>query len=147
MAEDLSMCPDSVSLGQMLTSKPPNFRVRCKIALVLASSFVQLVDSPWMTEPHAFDKDSVLFLPGKLDEPHIRRTFCTMAEAKQDRNDCNKTSQPDVVSAPLSRLGITLLELCFGTTLQSQELRKSLPSGDTERMRDLFDVTAPRTNG
>lgn len=46
MEDDLPMCPDSVSLGQMLTSKPPNFRVRCKIALVLASSFVQLVDSP-----------------------------------------------------------------------------------------------------
>ncbi|TLD22747.1 hypothetical protein PspLS_07619 [Pyricularia sp. CBS 133598] len=134
MADDLPFCPDSVSLGQMLASKAPNFRVRCRIALVLASSFVQLVDSPWMTEPHAFDKDSILFLSGKLDEPHIRRAFSTMTETHQNHTDG--------VSAPLSRLGITLLELCFGTTLQSQELRKSLPSGDTERMRDLFDVTA-----
>ncbi|KAI6531314.1 hypothetical protein MCOR16_004336 [Pyricularia oryzae] len=84
--------------------------------------------------PHAFDKDSVLFLAGKLDEPHISRAFSTLTEAKQNPTDG--------VSAPLSRLGNTLLELCFGTTLQSQELRKSLPSGDTERMRDLFDVTA-----
>ncbi|ELQ33240.1 hypothetical protein OOU_Y34scaffold00979g23 [Pyricularia oryzae Y34] len=84
--------------------------------------------------PYAFDKDSVLFLAGKLDEPHISRAFSTLTEAKQNPTDG--------VSAPLSRLGNTLLELCFGTTLQSQELRKSLPSGDTERMRDLFDVTA-----
>ncbi|TLS28270.1 hypothetical protein PpBr36_00172 [Pyricularia pennisetigena] len=79
---------------------------------------------------------------GCLDEPHIRRALSKRTKVKRNHTESGKSLQPVGANAPLSRLGITLLELSFGVSLQSQELRKSVPSGDMERMRDLFDTTA-----
>jgi hypothetical protein len=96
-------------------------RKRYCLALTLASSYLQLGSTPWLGSN--LRKDGIIFLQASpdpesaiVDHPYIQR--------KMSRNIDN---QPP---ASLSSLGICLLELCFGTTLEATSFRRQLPAGD-----------------
>jgi len=114
---------ETVSLDALLhhSRSPLTRRRRYYLALILASSYLQLCSTPWLNAP--LRKDSILFLrdpssEGRLliDNPYICRKM-----AKQPTKDANDA---------ISTLGIRLLELCFGIPLEECEFRRQLPPGD-----------------
>ncbi|KAL7945838.1 hypothetical protein V8C42DRAFT_352819 [Trichoderma barbatum] len=133
----------SISLDRILrgdVSPRPTRRQRYTISLVLASSFLQLLETPWLTS--SFRKEDITFFSDPtnpnvflLDQPHIARVLAT-------------TSPKDGVALSLAQsldqFGILLLELCFGKILADQPLRKEWPSGQTEQEQTMFDVLAAR---
>ncbi|KAI1742314.1 hypothetical protein F4680DRAFT_413563 [Xylaria scruposa] len=124
---------------------PFSRRQRYALALTLASSFVQLIESPWFASH--WSEDNVVFLSDadqtcrpQIEQPHV----------------CQRLEQPkpELSSSPfmdglgpegqdsLSRLAIALLELCFGSTLDSQPYRRMLPEGQTQMEKTAFDIAA-----
>ncbi|KAL6825996.1 hypothetical protein J3E69DRAFT_280729 [Trichoderma sp. SZMC 28015] len=133
----------SISLDQILrgdVSPPPTRRQRYAISLALASSFLRLLETPWLTSP--FCREDITFFsdPTKsnvflLDQPYIARMLAT-------------TTSEDRVSASLAQsldqFAILLLELCFGKLLADQPLRKKWPAGETEEEQARLDAMAAR---
>ncbi|KAI0553066.1 hypothetical protein F4679DRAFT_591275 [Xylaria curta] len=100
---------------------PLSRRQRYALALTLASSFVQLIESPWFASH--WSEDNVVFL-----------------------SDTDQTCRPQIEQPhrqdSLSRLAIALLELCFGSTLDSQPYRRMLPDGQTQMEKTAFNIAA-----
>lgn len=146
--------PAYVTLEQILNGdvKPGPSRQECyAIALILASSFLQLLESPWFPPgSRAFDKTSVFFLADPcspnvflLHQPHIRRPFTALDTTDEDgETGSGGISRRLGVSASLVRLGITLLELCFRAPLEGQPYREALGAGRNEAQREAFDRAA-----
>lgn len=116
-----------------------NRRQRYCLALIIASSFLQLRKSPWL--PSAWSTSEISFFRDAddanvilLNRPYIERTFSAINTTK---------NQPESVSA-IALLGIVLLELCFGTLIDEHPIRKKFPPGD-ERERQVFDQAAAMT--
>lgn len=149
--------PRSVTLAQILNGevRPPLTRKGSyTVALIIASSFLQLLDSPWLpsaTSSRAFDKLSIVFLADPsdpnvflLNRPQISRMFRELAP-KDNSSSIQPSSAPQQsadVSAPLARLGITLLELCFRSPLERQHWRTLYGPGASDKEREGFDVLA-----
>lgn len=137
-----------MTLGQILEGSVlprPTRTQRYNISLIVASSFLQLLDSPWM--PASFDKTDIVFLGDPsdpnffiLDQPHINRD---LAASRNDTPPGSTPQGPGFTDA-LDHLGILLLELCFGAVLEGQPCRRSWPEGGNERERAVFDVMAAR---
>lgn len=133
----------SISLDHILggdVSPPPTRRQRYAISLALASSFLQLLETPWLTS--SFRKEDITFFSDPtntsiflLDQPHIARGLA--ASLSTDR--VNTT-----LAQALDQFGILLLELCFGKLLADQPLRKAWRTGETEEERARFDAMAAR---
>jgi hypothetical protein len=108
-------------------------RQRYHIALTLASSYCRLGYSPWIE--HQWSKSDILF-PCKSDgtvevhtvEPYVSRTF-------------HEVEQTEKRPVALGKLGIILLELCFGQLLQDNQIRSRLPLGD-EYTKETLDIAA-----
>jgi hypothetical protein len=107
-------------------------RRRYLLALTLASSFFQLGSTPWLSSP--LNKENIVFLEDPsdaqdtaLDVPYIRR--------EMSKNALPATA--DVISS----LGLRLLELCFGVSIENTKFRKQLGAGD-DTTSPLFDLTA-----
>ncbi|KLU85048.1 hypothetical protein MAPG_04080 [Magnaporthiopsis poae ATCC 64411] len=144
--------PTFVTLAQIINGdvKPPPTRTqRCVIALIVASSFLQLQDSPWLPsthKTHSLDKTSIVFHKDSasphvfpLDQPHIRRPFAALAAAPASQASSIPSS---FYSCSLPRLGITLLELCFSCSLESQPCRARYPPVDSEHLSAVYDNAA-----
>ncbi|KAI6278776.1 hypothetical protein MCOR14_011666 [Pyricularia oryzae] len=149
----------SVTLSQILNGEVRLSFTRkaiYTIAFIIASSFLQLLDSPWLpstASSRAFDKLSIVFLADPsnpniylLNRPQISRMLKELAS-----NDDSSSVQSRVApqrsadfSAPLARLGITLLELCFRSPLERQHCRMGWPPGSNDREREGFDILAAR---
>jgi hypothetical protein len=122
---------DTVSLGNLLRKDSTitlTRRQRYLIALTIASSYLQLHSTPWIS-PHWSKKD-ILFLrdsvnPNRihLEQPYVSRNFRPDHRSDDDNNHHSDGS--------LSNLGIMLLELCFGTALEDHELRQKYPQAVT----------------
>ena len=127
-----------VSLDQLLRQsfQPSlNRRQRYSLALALSSSFLQLRPSPWLQSPWkkeeiAFFRDPIDSKAILLDKPHITTDFTTSAPA----------SGTDDRSA-FASLGVILLELCFGTIIDTHPVRLKFPAGD-ELTKPSFDLLA-----
>ncbi|KAK8015887.1 hypothetical protein PG991_008775 [Apiospora marii] len=133
-----------VQLSQILCGEvqPPLTRKqRYRLALTLASSFVQLKDSPWMQT--SWGKECVYFARGEsdhvlfLDSPYMNHNFSpsmpTAPEAVQKAGE-------DVISGIIC-LGVILLELCFGRAIEHHPSRTKFPPGD-EQTKSAFDLIA-----
>lgn len=144
--------PTSVTLAQIIGGdvKPPPTRTqRYTIALIVASSLLQLHDSPWLPsihKAHSLDKASIVFHKDSasphvfpLDQPHIRRPFAALAAAPTSQASSTSSSS---FSCSLSRLGITLLELCFSRSLESQPCRAKYPPVESEHLLAVYDNAA-----
>jgi hypothetical protein len=141
----------SVTLDGMLRGAilpPPSRSQRYALSLTIASSFLQLADSPWLLPPTALRKADISFLSDPanpnlflLDQPHINRDF---AAARQETGTANNVAGPTRLGDSLDHLGIVLLELCFGGVLEDQPWRKGWPAGGNDREKAVFDVMAAR---
>ncbi|KAI9894521.1 MAG: hypothetical protein M1814_001875 [Vezdaea aestivalis] len=108
-------------------------RKRYWLALTLASSFLQLHSTPWLSVP--LRKDTILFPtnisnrgPLNLDSPYVRGgTAGTSSDTGCDT---------------VAILGIRLLELCFGVSLESSQFRQKFPTGDTTTAPHLDHAAA-----
>ena len=137
--------PSVVTLAMMLggaIQPPPTRTQRYNLSLILASSFLQLLESPWM--PTSFKATDISFYTDPshpkvllLDQPHITRYFLPST------SNTNNGYVTDFTDA-LDDLGIILLELCFGKVLQAQGYRQDLPPGQTEIEKGAYDVLAAR---
>jgi hypothetical protein len=122
----------AVSLKSLLTGDPvqkPDRKQRYKIALAVASAHLQLHSSGWLEA--GWSNANIFFkLDGKSTkhgEPYLRRGFCA--------------SSPTGLTAfdvPFATLGILLLELCFGCTLDASPYRQNhlSPDGRTDLVQD-----------
>jgi hypothetical protein len=97
-------------------------RKRYSLALILASSFLQLASTPWLNAP--LKNDNIIFLQESaypysaiIENPYIRGEFSQQALGP--------------TTEAISSLGIRLLELCFGSLLESNPYRKGLDPGDS----------------
>ncbi|KAK3681760.1 hypothetical protein B0T22DRAFT_523034 [Podospora appendiculata] len=125
----------SVTLDRILRGDvypQPSRTQRYALALIMASkSEVVFLKDHSAAEPNVF----------LLDKPHIHRSLT-----------CKKHNQPPAENAvkasrfadSLDQLGILLLKLCFGTTLEEQPCRKQWPVGTSETERAVFNVMAAR---
>lgn len=133
----------SITLDQILrgdVSPLPTRRQRYAVSLALASSFLQLLETPWLSS--SFRREDITFFSDPtnanvflLDQPHIARVLTTGSST-----DRVATS----LAQSLDQFGILLLELCFGKLLADQPLRKAWRTGDTEEERAGFDALAAR---
>ncbi|KAL8376929.1 hypothetical protein RB595_007857 [Gaeumannomyces hyphopodioides] len=149
--------PPSVTLRQILNKdvKPlPTRRESYAIALIIASSFLQLADSPWLPNAgsghHSFANSSLIFLADPsnpnvflLHQPHINRDFSVIAADGETNSTTNAARRGDI-GPSLERLGITLLELCFRAPLEQQPCRALWPSGGSGQERDGYDFLAAK---
>lgn len=122
-----------VSLEQFLrNANSLTRRKRYFLALTLASSYLQLRDTPWLNA--YLRKDSIVFLqdPAKPDSSHLDQPYI--------RREISKTATTSPTDA-LSTLGIRLLELCFGSPIEATRYRKELLVGN-ETLAPIFDYTA-----
>ncbi|KAF5696849.1 hypothetical protein FMUND_15577 [Fusarium mundagurra] len=145
---DTTTSPPFVTLDQVLSGKvspQPSRKQRYELALILASSFLQLRNSSWLPIPFRkadiFFKrdpnDSTLLL---LDQPHIRRQFDGGRKAKLPAPATIVSGASD----SLDQLGIMLLELCFGKALEDQPCRREWPKGANSKEGAVFDLMAAR---
>lgn len=120
---------------------------RYSIALTIASSFVQLLNSPWL--PTTLAKTDIIFIRDSntytyLDEPYVQRPVVPPGTKTAGSPE---QTEPVTTSQALDQLGIILLELCFGKRLRDQKCRqdyeKGCPAPD-DRIRTLYDVLAAR---
>ncbi|OTA55114.1 hypothetical protein K449DRAFT_179585 [Hypoxylon sp. EC38] len=149
---------DSVTIDQILrkeVSPPPSRRQRYALSFILASSFLQLLNTPWL--PESWSKSDIVFISDEknpsvflLDQPHLKRDFVVSRVSQDDQQPLpspataiNQNRSAKTFRS-LELLGIVLLELCFGQLLEDQPCRKRWPSGDDEMQKYAFDFVAAR---
>ena len=135
---------DAISLKEILQAEgtPLPWKFRMLLALRLASSLLQLLQTHWLDR--AWSKDVVFFLvrPGAqtqdfLNRPFVRCTFDGMRTA-------SRSIEPKVA---LLELGILLLEIWHKTTLEARFGLEKAPTAYYDRMARavewLDDVDEP----
>lgn len=120
---------ENVSLASLL-NKTSNIvltrRQRYSIALILASSHLQLHATPWLQT--RWSKEDIFFQRSGndsvlLDQPHIIHVLCgPPASTLPSSQGFGDRSVPT--------LGIMLLELCFGIALEDHHIRQNYLSRD-----------------
>ena len=146
--------PDLVTLDQILRGQGlpmPKRRQRFALAFVLASSFLQLLESPWL--PTSWKKSDIVFFQsddapsGKflLDQPHLNRNRHHPREGHL-RGIATENERRKRLADALDLLGIVLLELCFGQLLEDQSYRSKYPhlQGMDEDIKAVLDVAAAK---
>lgn len=139
----------SATLDQMLrgsVSPPLTRSQRYNLSLIIASTFLQLLDSPWLS---VLPKRSDIIFFGnanegapffRLDQPHISHNF----RPSSMQNKCSSWQQMFSFTDALDHLGILLLELCFGRIMEDQSWRKCRPVGANDQEKKGFDILAAR---
>ncbi|KAK6428384.1 hypothetical protein LTR95_015473, partial [Oleoguttula sp. CCFEE 5521] len=116
------------------TSTTPNRSQRFSIALAIASSHLQLHSSSWLG--HRWSGEDILFNVDKgsaiLGQPHLRASFV-------ENGASGLSSSRDETFATL---GILLLELCFGTTLENSPFRNKYRAPDGQPSFIMDQVVA-----
>ena len=130
---------ETVALSELLnqsTGISLTRRQRYCIALTIASSQLQLQSTPWLGRQ--WSKNDVVFLrdqkrPNSIlfDRPRLSRSF---SKADDDALDVARDGDRSITT-----LGIVLLELCFGTSLENHPVRQGYPflEGETKYYLDL----------
>lgn len=147
-----SNLPRGITLDALLRkdSLPcPTRRQRVALAFILSSSFLQLLESPWLSP--TWKKSDVAFFedpahPGdfKLDEAHLNDCL----QRKPEPSPPTETSRRMQLSSSLETLGVVLLELCFGELLGEQACRlKYSNTGDITIERALHIQAAREWQG
>lgn len=121
----------------------PSRRQRYALASILASSFLQFIDTPLL--PVTWKKSDIVFLEDindpnvfALDRPQLLQNLTTIDKGK------GRSGPSSAYSNALDMLGIVLLELCFGSLLENQPCRKSWPTGNDDKERQAFELMAAR---
>lgn len=117
---------------------------RYSIAVTLASSLLQLYSSPWIGE--TWSKNDIYFLiaahgspkPILVDKPYITRKFTAYPPQSSFTSVSEQTGR-NASTKSIQALGIMLLELCFGETIEDQPIRSKYlgPDGQPNDMTDF----------
>ena len=118
---------------------------RYQVARILALSLLHLHTTPWMAK---LDKKSIVFprngLDVATDRPCVLQSFKKMPQnssttTQQGGASQNTSTDSEKVKEALISLGILLLELCYGETLESQPFRQRYlrRDGRVGRLTDL----------
>ncbi|PVH87289.1 hypothetical protein DL98DRAFT_582001 [Cadophora sp. DSE1049] len=115
-------------------------RQRLQIALILASSHVQLHPTPWLKSK--WSKKDILFLyneqdPSKIstDLPYISRSLAKAIQQSNENADASSTNNSYTFQDSIRNLGIMLLELCFGVAIEDHKMRRNMPSIDEQSLQ------------
>ncbi|KAK8024506.1 hypothetical protein PG993_012572 [Apiospora rasikravindrae] len=136
-------CP--IALEDLLRSQsgqPPSFRQRCRISLAVASSFMQLLETPWMP-PKTRRPEIVFAADEQYYSPELVLEYSTLL-----RGDTTiARSKPPTYEffGPMEFLGVLLLEFCFWSLLEALPLRASFPTPNTEIEKLAFDLAAAQS--
>jgi hypothetical protein len=120
----------TVSLGELLCRDPwerPLRRERYCIAAVIASAHLQLHSSGWLLD--GWRKDSILLL---RDERQVLNTVCLRKGFEEPKSLLERPT----FDVAFATLGIVLLELCFGYTLQSTPFWENLTDKTSDLVQD-----------
>ncbi|ETS80776.1 hypothetical protein PFICI_08305 [Pestalotiopsis fici W106-1] len=140
--------PSPVTLSDLLSGKVgqmPTRRQRYSLALILASSFLQLHGSPWMVVP--WGKSSIYFPrePESLNSILLDHVSLARGFSSSPINGDTQESpalEPPVEIQGLDSLAILLLELCFGRPIEDHRSRKGITLGDGQARAALDFVVA-----
>ncbi|KAI9887959.1 MAG: hypothetical protein M1823_000216 [Watsoniomyces obsoletus] len=117
---------------------------RYKIAVTLASSFLQLHTTPWLEDKWSkkdilFARDGVGARP-LIDRPYVARDYspATAPAPLTPATMSPHVLSPDTSREGLFRLGVVLLELCFGQAMEDQQIRQQClgPNGECHEFTD-----------
>jgi hypothetical protein len=118
---------------------------RFKVASVVAASVLQLETTPWLAE--RWGKRNIIFYHDdskvQVDYPYLNHLFRSN-KRPQTPPAPRKTGLAARFAArdSLSSLGILLLELCFGETIENQHLRKRYLAQDGQSLCGTDYLTA-----
>jgi hypothetical protein len=129
------------TLAQILSQGKParlSRKQRYNVALDLASSFVQLMSTPWITT--SLNKEAIEFFQTtggtQLGPPLVARRF----EPEEEDAAAQSTG---INTAAINALGVLLLELCFGKPIEEHAFRESLGNGGyNPNVAAAFDLMA-----
>lgn len=143
-----SNSPKMITLDRILRKDglpTPTRKQRVALAFVLSSSFLQLLETPWL--PTSWQKSDIVFFedtenPGlfKFGEPHLENCL----DKKMKSNIPTETDRRVQLSSSLDMLGIVLLELCFGQRLEEQSHRAKHPDTGNSTIERALDIQAAR---
>lgn len=140
--------PSFITLDQLLRKQQlpmPKRRQRFALAWILSSSFLQLLESPWL--PASWQKADIVFYqdskqPGRyaLDQPHLNHRLLPREESSPPTERDRRMQ----LSSSLETLGIVLLELCFGELLEDQPYRTQHSNSGSDTIERIFNVAAAK---
>ncbi|RDL42220.1 uncharacterized protein BP5553_02199 [Venustampulla echinocandica] len=134
-----------INLETLLSSSSPitiTRRQRLQIALILASSHVQLHSTPWLKLK--WTKKDIFFLYDAkeeanicIDQPYISRNLSKPLQQQTNQGHIPSTSSANThdFQDSIRNLGIMLLELCFGTAIEEHKLRRNLLAPDEQAVQ------------
>lgn len=117
----------TISLETLLKHNEGGFsrQQRHKIASVVASSMLQLQTTPWL--PQKFGKQDILFYKQDstihFDYPFIRHSFTSSKSLQSESIHSASPTARFLARDSLSNLGIMLLEICYGQSIEDQPIR------------------------
>lgn len=123
----------TVSLANILQNSPSlTRRKRYFLALTLASSYLQLGSTPWLST--SLDKEKIVFV---RDGSNADDVSISCPYIRLELSSRIPSPSPDSIAS----LGIRLLELCYGSSIETNSFRKQLPIGDPTTAQ-MFDYAA-----
>ncbi|KAL5313882.1 hypothetical protein ACEPPN_018305 [Leptodophora sp. 'Broadleaf-Isolate-01'] len=141
-----------VTLESLLSKSSPislSRRQRLQIALILASSHVQLHPTPWLKSK--WSKKDILFLydvqdPSKIytDQPYISRSLSKAIQQGHENANSTSTNNSYTFQDSIRNLGIMLLELCFGAAIEDHKMRRDMPPVDERWLQVINYDTATK---
>ncbi|KAK7917788.1 hypothetical protein PG985_011396 [Apiospora marii] len=139
----------AIALDDLVRSQlgqPPSRRQRCQISLAVASSFMQLLDTPWMP-PNTHPE--IVFTPDdKYYNPELVLEYASLPRQNAPTVVPKPSNSPPPTSdffGPMEFLGVLLLEFCFWSLLEAHPLRASFPKAKTEMEKLAFDLAAAQS--
>jgi hypothetical protein len=131
-----------VALQQVLENKemPQLQRTqRYGLALNLASSFLQLFESMWL---NTIEKHDVLFFASSTGPSYITDEPFLKSDSSPNTPDRGGSTDVSDRADSLSKLGILLLELCFGKTVGETSHRLYWGVAENARQNAGYDLLA-----
>jgi hypothetical protein len=115
--------PAPISLYKRLTTPTSKLtrKERLQLALTLAASVLQLHKTPWLNE--RFTKNDILFL-NSTSGPYVSRSFLSTPPPPPEKT--TPKTLPIVRNETIFALGVLLIELCLGHSLESLRLEEDL---------------------
>jgi hypothetical protein len=146
--ELFSSSTESVTLQSLLlrphqTRPSMNRRNRFTLAIILASSLLQLHSTPWMSD--GWNKQDVFFLSTlDLHQPIISRPYLFKSfHSSQDASVNPSLPIKFNTKTALTNLGIMLLELCFNIPIESHPSRSKY-FGPNNKPNAFTDISTAR---
>ncbi|KAK7989931.1 hypothetical protein PG989_010246 [Apiospora arundinis] len=137
-----------IALEDLIRSQlgqPPSRRQRCRISLAVASSFMQLLETPWLP-PRAHRPEIVFVQDDQYYNPELVLEYSSLlSKGTTTTGTLKPASATSQFFGPMEFLGVLLLEFCFWSLLETNPLRASFPAAGTDMERLAFDLAAAQS--